>query len=434
MRQTSPAIAVGDPACDRIGARLVAAGLVHTDILNHALTLKAAWGSRLGETLLALGRIDEAALTPVLAAQSGTLLLDAPSMPIPKDTADLDEALFYARSLVLPWAMEGTRTIYGAVDPAAARSALGARLGLCERLAAERLVIGLVTKTDLLQAVDSRFGALFGVAARDALHHAQPQYSARAGLTREQRPVVAGALAAFSLGLIVAPMTSLTALGVVGAFVFSAALAARCAIATAGLIMPAPSAPALGRSTADLPVYTILVPLYQEVAAVPGLIAALRALDYPAAKLDIKLIVEAHDHETRAAILAQRPPAIFEIVTVPPVGPQTKPKACNYALHYARGEFIVIFDAEDRPDPAQLRRAVAAFRAGPADLGCVQARLELLQRAGKPAHPAIRDRISVLVRPAAAGHADFRPADPARRHVEPFSDRPSAPARRVGSL
>jgi cellulose synthase/poly-beta-1,6-N-acetylglucosamine synthase-like glycosyltransferase len=119
----------------------------------------------------------------------------------------------------------------------------------------------------------------------------------------------------------------------------------------------------------------VLVPLYREAQVIPGLVAALRALDYPSAKLDIKLIVEIDDRETRAAIERQNLPPTFEIVAVPSLGPRTKPKACNYALHYARGEFVVIYDAEDRPEPTQLRQAVAAFLSGPAELGCVQARL-----------------------------------------------------------
>ena len=57
-------------------------------------------------------------------------------------------------------------------------------------------------------------------------------------------------------------------------------------------------------------------------------------------------------------------PAGFEVVRVPVCAPRTKPKACNYALNFVRGEFTVIFDAEDRPEPDQLRKAVSAFLVG----------------------------------------------------------------------
>ncbi|MGV8995536.1 MAG: glycosyltransferase family 2 protein [Parvibaculaceae bacterium] len=55
--------------------------------------------------------------------------------------------------------------------------------------------------------------------------------------------------------------------------------------------------------------------------------------------------------------------------------PLTKPKACNYALNFARGEYLVVYDAEDMPEPNQLRRALTAFGESDDTLACVQARL-----------------------------------------------------------
>ena len=53
-------------------------------------------------------------------------------------------------------------------------------------------------------------------------------------------------------------------------------------------------------------------------------------------------------------------------MSVPAASPRTKPKACNYALAAARGDLVTIYDAEDRPEPLQLRRAAAALaRLGP---------------------------------------------------------------------
>ncbi len=133
------------------------------------------------------------------------------------------------------------------------------------------------------------------------------------------------------------------------------------------------SAPLAG--DAGLPVYSLLVPLYREAGMVAGLITALRRLDYPPEKLDIKLIVEADDVETRAAIDALKLGPPFETAIVPASEPRTKPKALSFALPLARGRYVVVYDAEDRPAPDQLRRALAAFRRGGAGLGCVQARL-----------------------------------------------------------
>jgi cellulose synthase/poly-beta-1,6-N-acetylglucosamine synthase-like glycosyltransferase len=62
-------------------------------------------------------------------------------------------------------------------------------------------------------------------------------------------------------------------------------------------------------------------------------------------------------------------------VEVPPGGPRTKPKAANYALAFARGEYLVVYDAEDRPERDQLQKAVATFRASSRRTACLQARL-----------------------------------------------------------
>lgn len=125
----------------------------------------------------------------------------------------------------------------------------------------------------------------------------------------------------------------------------------------------------------DLPVYTVLVPLFAEAAVVPSLARFLSALDYPRDKLDIKFVVEADDWPTRLAAERAAQLGPFETIVVPYSQPRTKPKACNYALAFARGSFLVIFDAEDRPCPDQLRKAVAAFRALPEKIACLQARL-----------------------------------------------------------
>ncbi len=135
----------------------------------------------------------------------------------------------------------------------------------------------------------------------------------------------------------------------------------------------------------ELPIYTILVPLKNEAAMVPQLVKYLFALNYPREKLDIKFITEVNDTTTIAALHAHgigqhendaTPEALMaEHVKVPIAELSTKPRSCNYALSFARGSFIVIYDAEDRPDPDQLKKAIAAFRRSALTTVCVQARL-----------------------------------------------------------
>lgn len=128
-------------------------------------------------------------------------------------------------------------------------------------------------------------------------------------------------------------------------------------------------------SAARLPVYTLLIALKDEAAVLPQLAAAIRKLNYPAGLLDVKLLIEAGDTTTRRAALSQRWPGRAELLIVPPGAPRTKPRALNYGLARARGEFVVVYDAEDRPHPDQLLAAVSCFRASGARLACVQAPL-----------------------------------------------------------
>ena len=125
----------------------------------------------------------------------------------------------------------------------------------------------------------------------------------------------------------------------------------------------------------DLPVYTVLVPLYKETEVADKIIRASTGLDYPADKLDIKLLLEPDDKETIRVCEESLIPACCEVIVVPPSMPKTKPKACNHGLTRARGEYLVIYDAEDRPEPDQLKKAVLAFRRARKRTICMQAKL-----------------------------------------------------------
>ncbi|WP_199253897.1 glycosyltransferase [Mycolicibacterium mengxianglii] len=125
----------------------------------------------------------------------------------------------------------------------------------------------------------------------------------------------------------------------------------------------------------ELPRYTILVPAYNEPEVVGDLIGAMAALEYPSEKLQVLLLLEEDDDVTIAAAKDCARSDAITIVLVPAADPRTKPKACNYGLHFASGDIITIYDAEDLPESLQLRRVVAAFRSLPDTVACVQAKL-----------------------------------------------------------
>ena len=130
----------------------------------------------------------------------------------------------------------------------------------------------------------------------------------------------------------------------------------------------------------ELPVYSILVPLYHETESLQRLVNGLRALDYPPEKLDVLLLLEQDDRATVQAVNAMALPDFIRVVVVPDAQPKTKPKACNVGLAMARGECLVIYDAEDRPERDQLKKAVLGFRKLPDDVICLQAKLNFYNR------------------------------------------------------
>lgn len=129
-------------------------------------------------------------------------------------------------------------------------------------------------------------------------------------------------------------------------------------------------------SKKDWPLYTILCPLYHEWKVLPQFVSAVSKLDYPEEKLQVLLLLEEDDEETVREVKKISLPPYFDVITVPQTLPKTKPKALNYGLKLAKGEFITVYDAEDIPDPYQLKKAALALLNGDKKLVCVQAKLD----------------------------------------------------------
>ncbi len=208
--------------------------------------------------------------------------------------------------------------------------------------------------------------------ACDQIRQTWPMLSAAPPRWRASPGRVAVVAVMIIAAAIIAPGTTLFAVELTLAAIFLAWLLLRLT----GVLSHVPAAgEALEVADGALPVYSVIAALYREATSVDGLLRAIERLDYPAEKLDVIIAVEADDHETRAAIAARTNRVPITVIPVAAGGPRTKPKALNFALPFARGAFTVIYDAEDRPQPGQLRRALQAFRAGGDELACVQARL-----------------------------------------------------------
>ena len=160
-------------------------------------------------------------------------------------------------------------------------------------------------------------------------------------------PVLASALAMFWPTYILFGL-----LQVIAALFFLVVVMLRCMC-----LLPLPKGPGVVAPpvpTTHLPMYTLLVPLFRETAVLNQLLRSLSDLEYPRDRLDIKIILEEEDRPMHQAIANIDLPDYFDIIIVPAGKPQTKPRALNYAMQFARGSLVTIYDSEDIPQPNQF--------------------------------------------------------------------------------
>lgn len=183
----------------------------------------------------------------------------------------------------------------------------------------------------------------------------------------------------FAIGLFIAPLRTIITVTAVLSFIYFADTIFNLFVVLRSLKRP----PELSFSDEELntlredvlPTYSVLCPLYREAHVLPGFLEAITKMEWPKEKLDVLLLLEENDTETIDAARAMDLPAFVRIVVVPHSEPKTKPKACNYGLSLARGEYVVIYDAEDIPDPKQLKKAFLGFSRLPRNVWCLQAKL-----------------------------------------------------------
>ena len=208
-------------------------------------------------------------------------------------------------------------------------------------------------------------------AARQRITRLWPRASAAVDLPLHSR---IGFVAVLTLLVVLAMTAGLIARPVLVPLVATILIAPGLLRLLAAFPVPVDHSPPRPLTDAELPVYTVLIPLRDEAKMVPLLRRAMSALDYPSEKLDIKFVVETRSSPTVEAVETVLDDPRFRIVAVPDAAPRTKPKAIDYALPLARGAYVVVYDAEDVPEPDQLRKAASRFAAD-ADLACLQAEL-----------------------------------------------------------
>jgi cellulose synthase/poly-beta-1,6-N-acetylglucosamine synthase-like glycosyltransferase len=355
---------------------LVARGVLTHGALAECMAQAQRWDTPLQDVLMARPGLLPLTYFQALAEANDLPFLDLEAEPPDPALLSAELAATYAREGVIPCRRLSDGSMLVAtcrLTPHAAKLAWSWH--------GRRVRFAVATARDISRAAQRAFRDQLSHRAVNALAEEDPGMSARQVLTPGQAALFGVLGLTLVAGLLAAPVATLIALsGLMGLF-YLGSLAFRGLLVLAGAGRDpvrrdralAEEAAALPESA--LPSFTILVPMFREPEVLPILVHALRSLDYPAAKLDIKIVLEEGDHATIAAAQSMGLEGIFEIILVPASQPQTKPKACNYALPFARGDFLVIYDAEDKPEPDQLRKVVAAFAAGGPELACVQCRL-----------------------------------------------------------
>jgi cellulose synthase/poly-beta-1,6-N-acetylglucosamine synthase-like glycosyltransferase len=361
-----------------IGEILVRLGRITADQLDEALRLSKSWGTPLGKVLLSQGFVRSFHFYQALALQLGKRFVDLTKDPPHEWLLRKEDMAEYQRLLVMPWREENGQVWLVTCRHGTDVDEFGARRY------GDQFEVGITSQFDLLWTMQKQFSGEMTQAALSSLADSSPEFSARLVFTQRQIFTMFVVLSAIIAGLFVAPTGTIIALNAFIALFYLLTFGLRTLLSWHGSAQAAEykitQAEIRALKDSELPPYTVLVPMYKEPEVLPILASALRKLNYPRAKLDIKLLLEEGDVETIEAAKKLQLESIFEIVRIPPSQPQTKPKACNYGLHFAHGELVTIFDAEDKPEPDQLKKVVVAFRKAPPNVACIQARLNYYNR------------------------------------------------------
>ncbi|NWF36807.1 glycosyltransferase family 2 protein [Mariprofundus sp. KV] len=357
----------------RIGDLLVERELITEYQLQDILETQKQWGTRFGDIILAKGLVKPFFLSQVLADHFDKPNIDMLKERLDTSILDRDNLSTYSENLFVPWRRENGLLKVAVVD------VTPELLQIVDRVVGEPFDFVITSKFDIIWTLQEIGNQFYTEKAVHELANIMPQFSASEVFTPRQLIFVFIWMTLSVAALALWPINSIIALNLAISIFLLLNFALRMVLTWVGgdkyfdNLVTDEEVNAIDERT--LPVYSILLPMYHESATLPNIAQALRSLDYPLSKLDIKLILEQDDDETIETAKELGLEGIFEIIRVPESFPRTKPKACNYALHFCRGELATIYDGEDAPEPDQLKKVVIAFQKAPENTAVIQARL-----------------------------------------------------------
>lgn len=358
-----------------IGDLLLEADLLSREDLEHAIEVAQQSGIRLGEALISTGAVSEEQLGEQLAIQAEMPFVTIRGIDLGRNVAELLPEDFLREYQLIPISEESDGSVTLAIADPTNRAAQEAAK---EALGRPVQFVG-TTRSDVRDALERLYHEQYLDYSAGDLKRRSPNESAYRVLSRPQKWFFIGLSIFVVASVAFFPIPTLTVFMTLSTFFYLAFSGYKFYLIYRALShtleVPVTREDVEALDDRELPVYTILVPLYKESEILPALVAGLSRLDYPLEKLDVKLLLEEDDTETIRVARASNLPSFFDITIVPHGEPKGKPKACNYGLLHARGKYVVIFDAEDIPEPDQLKKVIVAFERSPEHVVCVQAKL-----------------------------------------------------------
>jgi cellulose synthase/poly-beta-1,6-N-acetylglucosamine synthase-like glycosyltransferase len=359
------------PSKGRLGEMLLGLGVLSEAQLNKALEFQQKSGGAIGDILLSFNMVDAQTLCRTIASQQGIGRTGC--------QFDIDSSVKLPEEIAREFKAIVVHTSLHRVIVAVAQKLTPDQLGRLESLLDHRIEQVLATHAELQYFWNLAYSDELLAISTEKLAVERPDQSAIVIFNTRQWAVMAALFATLIIGLCFNWLRTILVINVVIQLLYFVAAALKFYMTMLGtrsgaqIIITDEEVAAVDERS--LPVYTVLVPMYKESCVIRQLVVNLERLDYPKHKLDIRLLVEEDDVEAQRLLRSMALPPYYTMLIVPDGKPKTKPKACNYGLINARGEYVVIYDAEDRPDPDQLKKAYLAFKRSPDTCCCIQAKL-----------------------------------------------------------
>ncbi|MGD0474992.1 MAG: glycosyltransferase [Candidatus Velthaea sp.] len=363
---------------DPLTERLLEKGFITEADIAAAQKIRAETGGDIGWIIASMGRLNRLQLYSTISEVTGLPFVTDPERLRCHADIDLlfrvsyDELIQYQ---FLPFSLED-----GVLAIATSQPGNAATLAFCRSRFECRLVAELlVTDLDITRMTARTYRTRLSHDAVYKLFKRNPEQSARKVFTHAQVWLLGGIVLSAIAWAAFEPVTAFVSLMIFLQISFVLSISMKVVLSIAGarneISQPIKPEEISALRDSDLPIYTVLVPVFKEPEVVHQLIDGIKNIDYPQHKLDIILLLEENDPDTLKAAMKAHPPSNWRLMVVPDCQPKTKPKACNVGLYFARGEYLVIYDAEDIPEPNQLKMSIVAFKKNGPEYVCFQAAL-----------------------------------------------------------